>query len=120
MLATCGCQYVTIDNAHDGKWLMAGDNCYVYENFRGTDGDGRFVPIGLAFGSMERCMLVMEDMYQYVSGQIERILPFHEVKMWDQFPTREFDDTLHLAEVSLAPRATSRIETPALSTTPGS
>jgi glyoxylase-like metal-dependent hydrolase (beta-lactamase superfamily II) len=117
---TCGSQYVTIDNDHDGKWLMAGDNCYVYENFHGMDGDGRFVPIGLAFGSMERCILVMEEMYQQVTGRIERILPFHEVKLWDQFPTREFDDTLHVAEVSLAPGASSRIEKAALSSTPAS
>ncbi len=32
---TAGSQYVTIENDRDGRWLLAGDNCYVYENFTG-------------------------------------------------------------------------------------
>ncbi len=107
---TSGSQYVTVENERDGNWLLAGDNCYVYESFTGTDGDGRFVPIGLAFGSMERCMLTMEEMWQYVEGEVTRIVPFHEVRMWDHFPTRQFDDTLHVAELSLAPGEPSRID----------
>jgi glyoxylase-like metal-dependent hydrolase (beta-lactamase superfamily II) len=107
---TVGSQYVTVENAHDGRWILAGDNCYVYENFTGTDGDGVFVPIGFAFGSMERCVLTMEEMWQHVGGEVQRIVPFHEVNMWGQFPTRQFDDTLHVAEISLAPGEPSRIE----------
>lgn len=107
---TSGSQYVLIENSHDGRWLMAGDNVYVYKNLLGTNGDGRFVPIGLAFGSIERCVLTMEDMYQYVSGEVTRIMPFHEVHMWDHFPTREFDDGLHVAEISLRPGTASRID----------
>jgi len=108
---TAGSQYVTIENASDGRWLLAGDNCYVYESFTGTDGDGRFIPIGLAFGSMEQCMLTMEEMWQYVEGEVTRIVPFHEQNLWETFPTRLFDDTLHVAELSLAPGEPSRIET---------
>jgi glyoxylase-like metal-dependent hydrolase (beta-lactamase superfamily II) len=107
---TAGSQYVTVENDHDGRWLLAGDNCYVYESFTGTDGDGRFVPIGLAFGSMERCVLTMEEMWQYVDGDVTRIVPFHEQQLWEHFPTRQFDDTLHVAEISLADGEPSRIE----------
>ena len=66
---TAGSQYVTIENDRDGRWLLAGDNCYVYENFTGAHGDGRFTPIGLVFGSVERCVLTMEEMWQYVGGR---------------------------------------------------
>jgi glyoxylase-like metal-dependent hydrolase (beta-lactamase superfamily II) len=107
---TSGSQYVTIESARDGRWLLAGDNCYIYESFKGTDGDGRFVPIGLAFGSMERCMMTMEEMWQYVDGEVTRIVPFHEQELWGTFPTRLFDDTLHVAELSLAAGEKSRIE----------
>ncbi len=107
---TSGSQYVTVENARDGRWLLAGDNCYVYESFNGTDGDGRFVPIGLAFGSMERCLMTMEEMWQYVDGEVTRIVPFHEQELWGTFPTRLFDDTLHVAELSLAAGEKSRIE----------
>jgi glyoxylase-like metal-dependent hydrolase (beta-lactamase superfamily II) len=105
---TAGSQYVTLDQ-HDGRWLLAGDNCYVWENFVGSQEGGQFVPIGLAFGSMERCILTMDEMYRYVDGDIRRIVPFHEQELWQQFPTHTFDDGLHVAEVSLAPGAASRL-----------
>jgi glyoxylase-like metal-dependent hydrolase (beta-lactamase superfamily II) len=108
---TLGSQYVTVENERDGRWLLAGDNCYVYESFTGTDGDGRFIPIGLAFGSIERCILTMEEMWQYVGEEVTRIVPFHEQELWKHFPTRQFDDTLHVAELSLAAAEPSRIET---------
>ena len=73
------------------------------------DGDGVFIPIGLAFGSMERCMLTMEEMWQYVEREVTRIVPFHEQNLWETFPSRVFDDTLHVAELSLAPGEPSRI-----------
>ena len=41
---TAGSQYVTVENERDGRWLLAGDNCYVYESFTGTDGDGAVRP----------------------------------------------------------------------------
>jgi N-acyl homoserine lactone hydrolase len=107
---TAGSQYVTIENDRDGKWLMAGDNCYVYENFTGAYDDGRFTPIGLIFGSVERCVLTMEEMWQYVGQDVTRIVPFHEEKIWGTFPTRQFDDTLHVAELSLAAGETSRVD----------
>jgi glyoxylase-like metal-dependent hydrolase (beta-lactamase superfamily II) len=110
---TLGSQYVTIENERDGRWLLAGDNCYVYESFTGTDGDGRFIPIGLAFGSIERCILTMEEMWQYVAEEVTRIVPFHEQELWKHFPTRQFEDTLHVAELSLAAGEPSRIETTA-------
>ncbi|MBV9820405.1 MAG: N-acyl homoserine lactonase family protein [Solirubrobacterales bacterium] len=105
---TIGSQYVTIDNAHDGRWLMAGDNVYVYENLLGEQADGRFTPVGLAFGSMEKCMLCMDEMYRAVE-EVTRIVPFHESRLWDTFPTATFDDGLHAAELSLAPGARSRL-----------
>lgn len=105
---TAGSQYVTLDQ-HDGRWLLAGDNCYVYESFHGSQEEGRFVPIGLAFGSMERCVLTMEDMYQYVEQDVTRIVPFHEQELWSTYPTHTFEDSLHFAELSLVPGEQSRM-----------
>jgi glyoxylase-like metal-dependent hydrolase (beta-lactamase superfamily II) len=106
---TAGSQYVVLDSERDGRWLLAGDNCYVYESFTGENDDGVFIPIGLAFGSMERCMMTMEEMWQSVSEDVTRIVPFHEQRLWETFPSREFEDTLHVAELSLAPGEPSRI-----------
>jgi len=106
---TAGSQYVTVENDRDGRWLFAGDNAYVYENFTGAYGDGRFTPIGLVFGSVERCVLTMEDMWQYVGQDVSRIVPFHEQNIWGRFPTRQFDDSLHVAELSLSDGEPSRV-----------
>jgi N-acyl homoserine lactone hydrolase len=106
---TAGSQYVTLDQ-HDGRWLLAGDNCYTYDNFLGSQEDGMFVPIGLAFGSMEKCVLTMEEMWQFVGEEVTRIVPFHAEEMWDKFPTHTFEDTLRVSEISLAPDQTSRLQ----------
>jgi hypothetical protein len=108
---TAGSQYVTIENERNGKWLLAGDNCYVHESFSAAADGGQFIPIGLVFGSYERCILTMEEMWQYVGEDVTRIIPFHEQGLWDVFPTRQFDDTLHVAELALAEGEPSRVET---------
>jgi glyoxylase-like metal-dependent hydrolase (beta-lactamase superfamily II) len=110
---TAGSQYVTIENDRDGRWLLAGDNCYVHESFAPAKSGGQFIPIGLVFGSYERVVLTMEDMWQYVDGNYTRIIPFHEEGLWSIFPSRRFDDTLHVAELSLAAGEPSRVETTA-------
>jgi glyoxylase-like metal-dependent hydrolase (beta-lactamase superfamily II) len=111
---TAGSHYVAIDNAHDGLWLMAGDNMYVYENVTGR-GDGRFIPIGFGMGSVEQGLLTTEEMYQRVGGEVQRIVPFHEERMWESFPSERFADDLHVAELSIRTGDTSRLsrETPA-------
>ena len=49
-------------------------------------------------------------MWQYVGEDVTRIVPFHEEKIWSTFPTRLFDDTLRVAELSLAAGETSRVD----------
>lgn len=107
---TAGSQYVTLDQ-HDGRWLLAGDNCYTYDNFLGSQEDGKFVPIGLAFGSMQKCMLTMEEMYQWVGEDVDRIVPFHALELWGKFPHHVFDDTLHFSELSVRPGTDSKLAT---------
>jgi hypothetical protein len=56
-------------------------------------------------------MATIEEMCQYVEGEMTRIVPFHEQNLWDTLPRCLFDDTLHVAELSLAPGEPSRIDT---------
>lgn len=100
---TLGSQYVVVDDGRGGRWVLAGDNVYVWENLEGEGGNGEFIPIGLATGSQKQCLLTMEEMYQTVGGHTTNILPFHEQHLWDRFPSRLYDDGLHVAEVSLRP-----------------
>jgi glyoxylase-like metal-dependent hydrolase (beta-lactamase superfamily II) len=105
---TAGSQYVTVDNDHDGLWLMAGDNMYIYENVTGR-GDGRYIPIGFGMGSIEKGLLTTEEMYQRVGGEVRRLVPFHEERMWESFPSQRFDDDLHVAELSIRTGDVSRL-----------
>jgi len=56
-------------------------------------------------------MVTIEEMWRDVEGEMTRVVPFHEQNLWDTLRTRLFDDTLHVAELSLAPGEPSRIET---------
>ena len=51
----------------------------------------------------------MEEMWQYVGQDVTRIVPFHEQKLWSTFPSKQWDDTLHVAELSLAEGEQSRV-----------
>lgn len=106
---TLGSQYVVIDQSPSDLFVLSGDNVTTYENLEGQDGNGEFIPIGLASGSITECLLTMEEMFQLVRGNIPKIIPFHENKLWDRYPSKEFEDGLHLAEIALRPGDTSLV-----------
>ena len=97
---TLGSQYVTVDDGRGALWVLAGDNVYVWENLEGENGNGEFIPIGLVSGSIDQCLLTMEKMLGTVGGETTHVLPFHENLLWERFPSRLFDDGLHVAEIS--------------------
>jgi phosphoglycerate dehydrogenase-like enzyme/glyoxylase-like metal-dependent hydrolase (beta-lactamase superfamily II) len=91
------------------SWVLPGDAVFTYANLDGVDG-GQYVPIGYATGSQERCILAMDQMMRTVDGRSRRIVPGHEVLLWERHRSRCFEDGLHVAEVSLRPGDTSRLE----------
>ncbi|MEJ1229726.1 MAG: N-acyl homoserine lactonase family protein [Galbitalea sp.] len=99
---TAGSQVVVVENGVDGRWLMAGDIVYQYENLEGLHDDGVLAPIGMTTGSAARWIDFVDEMLDLTGGDIQRILPFHELKVWERFPSRLYDDGLHVAEISLA------------------
>jgi N-acyl homoserine lactone hydrolase len=107
---TAGSQYVVMD-ADDGEdpWVFTGDAVYVYENLGGLDGNDRFIPIGLATGSQECCLRVTDEMLTVAGNDIRRVVPFHENRIWERYPSTEFPDGLHVAELVLATDSKSRI-----------
>jgi len=100
---TAGSQYVLVDDEAAGPWLFAGDNVYVYENIEGLRGDGVYAPISMATGSPSTWLTVTDDVLRKVGGATSRVLPFHDSAVWRRFPSRQYADGLHVAEVALAP-----------------
>jgi len=100
---TAGSQYVLVEDTAAGPWLFAGDNVYVYENIEGLRGDGVYAPISMATGSPSTWLTVTDDVLSSVGGATGRVLPFHDSAVWRRFPSREYSDGLHVAEIALAP-----------------
>jgi N-acyl homoserine lactone hydrolase len=98
---TAGSQVVVVANEADGDWVFAGDNVYSYENLEGLHGDGILAPIAMTTGSATGWLHFVDAMLDSVGGETRRIIPFHESRVWERFPSHEFPDGLHLAEVSL-------------------
>ena len=106
---TYGHQHVVVRNETSGVWVVPGDVMYLYANIEGVAGDGRYVPIGLAMGSHENCMLALDELMRVTGGETSRILPGHERLLWDRHPSHRFPDGLHVAEVCLRPGEASRL-----------
>jgi glyoxylase-like metal-dependent hydrolase (beta-lactamase superfamily II) len=106
---TMGSQYVTVAQSEGAPWVFSGDVCYCFDNIGGVDGHGPHVPVGIAQGSQESILRSTDEMVTVAGNQNSRIIPSHEVLTWSLFPSKVFDDGLHMAEIALAPREASRL-----------
>ena len=106
---TFGSMYVTVRN--DGKadsedtWVLAGDLIYVYENLEGdgsaVDVDKLYIPVGLAVGSQTNLVLTTEEIMKQVRYDKKRVVPVHEERLKDEFPSGIDAKGLRLTEVCL-------------------
>lgn len=115
---TFGSMYVTIRN--DGKaesadsWILAGDLVYVYENLEG-DGSavdakgGIYLPVGLAVGSQTNLVLTTEKMMKQVQYNKKRIVPVHEERLRDEFPSSIDAKGLRVTEICLGKGEVSKV-----------
>jgi len=111
---TWGSMYVTIrnDGARNSQdaWVFAGDNIYTYDNLTGLDDtDPHLVPIGLAVGSQTNLLLCSADMLKQAGGETKRVIPIHEDRLKDTFPSRRTKADLHVVELALASGETSKV-----------
>jgi N-acyl homoserine lactone hydrolase len=111
---TAGSQYIVVQSGDEGPpWVFTGDAANVYDNIGGPDGTGPMHPVGLAQGSQECCIRVADEMLTTAGDDIGRVIPSHEVRLWDRFPSEAYEDGLHVAEIVLAAGVPSRLRTPA-------
>lgn len=111
---TPGSMYVRVKNSGDDisdAWIIAGDLVYTYEQFGGRpDAEGVYFPVGLAVGSQQNLINVMEIMVGQVGGNYKKIIPIHEVALKDIFPSRLTDKGLQINEICLADGETSKVK----------
>lgn len=111
---TYGSMYVTIrnDGAEESQdvWVFAGDLIYTYDNLTGLDADApELVPIGLAVGSQSNLIFSSAAMLEKVSGETRRVIPVHEDKLREIFPSRLTSAGLQVVEIALGKDATSKV-----------
>jgi N-acyl homoserine lactone hydrolase len=107
---TAGSQYAVVESNDGAKpWIFTGDVVNVYDNIGGYEGDGPLMPVGHAQGSQECCIRVTDEMLTIAGDVTSRVVPSHEVRVWDRWPNKAFEDGLHVAELDLAPGVASRI-----------
>jgi glyoxylase-like metal-dependent hydrolase (beta-lactamase superfamily II) len=110
---------IWVEVRNDGKmlsadsWVLAGDLVYSYDNIGGI-GDGvtsgaALHPIGIAIGSQANLLLTTETMLQAVDYRRQRIVPVHEERVMQLFPSRNVAHGLSLTEICLADGVASRL-----------
>jgi N-acyl homoserine lactone hydrolase len=107
---TYGSQLVVIDNSDGpgaGRWVVSGDNCYLYDNVLGIGGDGVYVPVGFGVGSAHNMVVALDRMMELAGGRLDRLIIGHDANSWQHFPSWQTPDGLYVAELNLAPGDTS-------------
>jgi N-acyl homoserine lactone hydrolase len=100
---TAGSQYIVIRNggSTEDTWVLSGDVVYTYENLHGgSPDDPHFIPPGLATGSQTNLILVAEQMVEAVGGDLRRIVPVHEERIRENFPSRITNLGLRVTEIA--------------------
>jgi N-acyl homoserine lactone hydrolase len=114
---TFGSMWVSVRN--DGKpessdaWVLAGDLVYVFENINGpgaaVDLDTMYVPVGLAVGSQANLVMATEAMMKTTGYDSHRVIPIHEERLKDTFPSRITKNGLRVSEICLANGEASKV-----------
>ncbi len=114
---TFGSMWVLVRN--DGKrnsedaWAMAGDLAYQYENLgdsgHGGAPDRMYIPVGLAVGSQANLIASTEEMVKAVGNETRRVIPAHEERLKDRFPSRVTGKGLRVTEICLADGEKSKV-----------
>jgi glyoxylase-like metal-dependent hydrolase (beta-lactamase superfamily II) len=111
---TYGSMYVTVRNdlKRDSadSWILAGDLIYTYDNLTGPDKDDPYlVPIGLAVGSQSNLLFTSVEMLKAVGGDHKRVIPVHEDRLKQEFPSRRTAAGLHVVELALGEGEGSKV-----------
>lgn len=118
---TYGCMWVHVRNdlarQSQNGWVLAGDLVYVYDNLvanpKVSDGqiEGKLSlkAVGFAMGSNTNLITASDDMLKAVDYQVKRVIPIHEERLKDVFPSRISKLGLRVSELCLADEQASAV-----------
>ena len=78
------------------------------ENLHGGEPDDPFYrPVGMGIGSQTNMVFALDAIVQAAGGDHDRVIPPHEARLPEMFPSRKTDRGLQVIEVALADGAES-------------
>jgi N-acyl homoserine lactone hydrolase len=107
--------YVVIrnDGMADSKdaWVLAGDLVYAYENL-GLAGaaTGIYTSIPAGVGGNHALLLATDTMVKSAGGDPGRVVPAHEDRLGEHFPSRVSSNGLRITEIALADGVRSKVK----------
>jgi glyoxylase-like metal-dependent hydrolase (beta-lactamase superfamily II) len=105
---TWASMWVEVQN--EPNWVFCGDLAYTHENLRGLDpADPEYIPVGLATGSQVNLIMTTDAMINAAGGDFTHVIPVHEDRLKDMFPSRVTKDGVRITELALADGETSRV-----------
>jgi N-acyl homoserine lactone hydrolase len=61
-----------------------------------------FIPVGLAAGSQTNLVMATDEMVRAAGHETRRVIPIHEERLKDRFPSRITGNGLRITEICLA------------------
>jgi hypothetical protein len=105
---TWASMWVEVQN--EPNWVFCGDLAYTHENLQGFDAaDPEYVPVGLATGSQVNLIMTTDEMIKAAAGDFTHVIPVHEDRLKDLFPSRLTESGVRITELALADGEASRI-----------
>jgi glyoxylase-like metal-dependent hydrolase (beta-lactamase superfamily II) len=108
---TLGSMWIHVRNGSPANsFVFAGDLVYTQENLRGDDpADPQYIPVGFASGSQLNLLMATDAMIKAVDGNCHRVIPVHEERLKDLYPSRIAQSGLRITELALADGESSRV-----------
>ena len=75
-----------------------------------VDVESMYIPVGLAVGSQTNLLLATEAMMKEVGYDSRRVIPVHEERLKDEFPSRITRNGLRITEICLADGEVSKVQ----------
>ncbi len=114
---TYGSMWVSVRNDESGRssdiWVLAGDLVSQFENIQ-MDGSlidvtSMYNPGAQSVGSYTNIVLAIEAMMKLVDYDASRVIPVHEARLAERFPSRVSSENLTVCEICLADGAGSAV-----------
>jgi len=111
---TYGMQLVTIDNrdknGNNNPWVFTSDACYSFDNFGANPETGPYFPVGFGVGNLTEMVKALVRIYELAEHRLDRLIITHEERMWTNFPSKQTSEGMHVAEVQLSGKESSRVK----------